>query len=184
MKCRALNLSQDFKGRTFFEVEIDKGSIQEARELYDALNGSDLSVEVKKWREKRSLDANAYFWTLCGKLASKLGTTKESIYREFIKGIGNNFEIVCVKDEAVKKLRQGWEHNGVGWVTETTSSKLKGCTNVFLYYGSSTYDSGQMSHLIDLVVEECKAQGIPTETPDEIASMLARWADVCTSYKP
>ena len=36
------------------------------------------------------------------------------------------------------KLRRGWEHNGLGWVTEILPSKIAGCVNVVLYYGSST----------------------------------------------
>lgn len=135
----------------------------------------DYILEVKQYRARRSLDANAYFWTLCSKLAEKLRLPKEEIYRECIKDIGGNSEIVCVKDDAVKKLRQGWEHNGLGWLTETFPSKLQGCTNVQLYYGSSTYDSKQMSDLISVVVEACKTNGIETMTPSELALLVERW---------
>lgn len=132
-------------------------------------------VEVKKFRKKRSLDANAYFFVLASKLAEKIGLTKEEVYRECIRNIGGNSEIVCVKDEAVKKLRQGWEHNGLGWITETFPSKLTGCTNVQLYYGSSTYDSKQMSDLISVIVQECKQNNIETMTPSELALLVERW---------
>ena len=54
-------------------------------------------------------------------------------------------------------------------------SKIEGCTNVILYYGSSTYNTEQMSRLINLVVEDCKAQGVETMTPDEINRMLSLW---------
>lgn len=66
-------------------------------------------------------------------------------------------------------------NNGLGWQTDTIPSKLEGCTNVVLYYGSSTYDTEQMSRLIDIVVQDCKALGIETKTPDEIANMLSLW---------
>lgn len=177
MKCRGLNLSQDFSGKVTLTVELDKDSIQEARELYDELNDAELAVSIKKWKEKRSTDANGYFWVLCGKLAYRMGVAKESVYRELIKQIGNNFEPVCVKAEAVKKLRQGWERNGLGWVTEEFPSKIDGCVCLNLYYGSSIYDTEQMSKLIDLAIAECKDVGIPTDTPDEIAKMKARWSD-------
>ena len=65
--------------------------------------------------------------------------------------------------------------NGIGWQTERFPSKLPGCVNVILYYGSSTYDSAQMSVLIDRIVEECKLQNIPTATPDEIENMKSLW---------
>ena len=131
--------------------------------------------EIKKTRKKRSLDANAYFFVLADKLSEVLNIPKEEIYRGYIKEIGGVSEIVCVKDEAVKKLCEGWQHNGLGWQTDTIPSKLKGCTNVILYYGSSTYDTAQMSRLIDRIVEDCKIQGIETKTPEEIANMLSLW---------
>lgn len=136
-----------------------------------------LSIEVKPYRERRSLDANAYCWVLIDKLANKLNMSKEAIYREYIKNIGGNSEIVCIKNTAVERLCEGWKKNGIGWQTETFESKISGCTNVILYYGSSTYDTAQMSRLLDLIIQDCKEQGIPTETPNEIARLKALWGE-------
>lgn len=135
------------------------------------------NYEIERRRKKRSLDANAYFFVLADKLAEKVNIPKTEIYRNYIKEIGGVSEIVCVKNNAVEKLCKGWERNGLGWQTDTTPSKIKGCTNVILYYGSSTYDTEQMSRLINLVVEDCKIQGIETKTPDEIANMLSLWGE-------
>lgn len=144
--------------------------------IVDDLKDKDkLSVEIKPYRPKRSLDANAYFFVLADKLASKLHITKEDVYREAIRDIGGVSETVCVKNQAVKRLCEGWSKNGLGWQTETFPSKIEGCTNVVLYYGSSTYDTAQMSELIGNIVEACKAQGIETRTPDELANLLSMW---------
>lgn len=136
-----------------------------------------LSIEVKPYRERRSLDANAYFFVLVDKLAEKLNTTKEEIYRNAIKEIGGVSETICVRDKAVKRLCESWSKNGLGWQTDTFPSKIEGCTNVILYYGSSTYDTAQMSRLIDNIVQDCKAVGIETRTPDEIANLLSMWGE-------
>lgn len=136
-----------------------------------------LSIEVKPYRERRSLDANAYCWVLIDKLANKLNMSKEAIYREYIKNIGGNSEIVCIKNSAVERLCEGWKKNGIGWQTETFESKISGCTNVILYYGSSCYDSSQMARLLDLIIQDCRDQGIPTETPNEIARLKALWGE-------
>lgn len=133
------------------------------------------NYEIERKRKKRSTDANAYFFTLADKLAERLNIPKTEIYRNYVKEIGGVSETVCVKTEAVQKLCEGWKHNGLGWQTDTVPSKIEGCTNVILYYGSSTYNTEQMSRLIDLVVEDCKVQGIETRTPDEIADMLSLW---------
>ena len=145
---------------------------------YDELKDLEkLSIEIKPYRQRRSLDANAYAWTLINKLAERLNKPPNEIYREAIRDIGGNSEVVCVKNPAVKKLRQGWQRNGIGWMTETIPSKIDGCTNVILYYGSSVYDTKQMAQLIDVIVEECKEQGIETKTPNQIAELKALWRD-------
>lgn len=136
-----------------------------------------LTIEVKPYRERRSLDANAYFFVLVDKLAEKLNTTKEEIYRNAIKEIGGVSETICVRDKAVKRLCESWSRNGLGWQTDTFPSKIEGCTNVILYYGSSTYDTAQMSRLIDNIVQDCQAVGIETRTPDEIANLLSMWGE-------
>lgn len=140
-----------------------------------AYNFKDGNYEIERKRKKRSNDANAYFFVLADKLAKQLNIPKTEIYRNYIKEIGGVSEMVCVKTEAVEKLCEGWRHNGLGWQTDIVPSKLKGCTNVILYYGSSTYNTEQMSRLINLIVEDCKALGIETRTPEEIGNMLSLW---------
>ena len=41
--------------------------------------------------------------------------------------------------------------------------------------GTHTYDTKEMSALIDGVVQECKDMGIETMTPDQIKRMEAAW---------
>lgn len=129
---------------------------------------------LKEYRP-RSLDANAYFWVLCDKLSEKTRISKDLIYRNLIKEIGGNSETVCVQNKAVDKLRQGWEEHGIGWLTDTVESKIDGCTNVILYYGSSSYDSAQMARLIDLIVQECEQQDIETVSPEQISLLKENW---------
>ena len=143
-------------------------------QLLDDLHGTDVSVEIKKWREKRSLDANGYLWSLIGELSAKLGEGKTQIYRHYIREVGE-YEVVCVQDKAVKYLIDGWESKGLGWLTDTAESKLQGCTNVLLFIGSSAYDTKQMSRLIDSVVQDCKEQGIETLTPAELERLKNEW---------
>ena len=43
------------------------------------------------------------------------------------------------------------------------------------YYGSSTYNTRQMSRIIDAAVEEAKGMGIETLRPEEIARLKEEW---------
>lgn len=131
--------------------------------------------ELVKTKKRRSLDANAYAWVLVDKIASAIRLPKEEVYQNAIKGIGGVSDIVCVKDEAVVKLRQNWSKNGLGWQTETMPSKIAGCTNVVLYYGSSSYDAKQMGALIDRLIEDARALDIETMPPDRLEAMLSAW---------
>lgn len=146
-----------------------------AKEMFDNLSLYQLTINVGKYRKKRSLDANAYAWVLISKLAEKLNIPKTDVYRSAIKEIGGNSDVVCIQDKAVDSLCAGWKRNGIGWLTETFPSKLDGCTNVTLYYGSSTYDTAQMSRLINIIVEECRQLGIETKSKEEVESLLKAW---------
>lgn len=174
---RIVGANIDFRtGKPTISFEVNEKN--DFKLMVDEMRGLEkLSIEVKPFRARRSLDANAYAWVLMGKLASVLRKPKLEIYREYIREIGDNHEVVCIKNEAVDKFCRGWSHNGIGWVTDTFPSKIEGCTNVSLYYGSSTYDTAQMSRLIDLIIFDCKDNGIPTETPDEIARLKSMWGE-------
>lgn len=156
-------------------VELDG----DFRGQYDKLNGRELDIEIKLHREKRSNDANAYFWTLCGKLSAAIHVPPVEIYRQYIRDIGDNYIIVPVRHDAVGLFCYAWEYDHgkkkMGWITDTMTSKLEGYTNVVAYYGSSTYDKAQMGRLIDFLIEDCKENGIETKTPDEIANMVSLW---------
>lgn len=161
-----------FKKRDMF------GLMSRLWKFFDSLDAdTEYVMTIDKVRKRRSLDANAYFWVLAGKIAEHYGLPGTTdVYRSYIKEIGGNREIVCVREDAADKLCVGWERNGLGWVTERFPSKIKGCVNVILYYGSSTYDTAQMSRLIDLAVQDCKALDIETATPQELSLLLDRWS--------
>lgn len=164
------------------ELTLTINEKNSAMKLFDEF-GSDtkLSIKIDKYREKRSKKANAYFWELCGKLAIALSAeggkhTKEDIYKDAIKEIGvyKDFENISPMD--AKTLRHAWEKLGVGWITEQVDYMPDG-KNVIVrcYYGSSCYNTKQMSRLINNIVQDCQAVGIETKTPEEIANLLSLW---------
>lgn len=116
-----------------------------------------------------------YAWVLMNKLADKLNMGVRDLYRHYIPDIPENSQVVCVPTEAVEKLQSGWEHNGIGWCSDTLKSKLPGCTNVVLYYGSSTFDQKQMGVLLDLIIEDCKQVGVEYLTPEELERLKGEW---------
>lgn len=155
-----------------FEIEEKQSAMTMAENL---LNGDKLAIKVAEFKKKRSLDANAYAWVLIGKIAEKTNVAKHEVYRSVIREIGGNSDTVCIQDHAVEQLCAGWQRNGIGWITDTMPSKIEGCTNVILYYGSSTYDSEQMARLTSLLKQDCEALGIETKSQAELDSLLESW---------
>jgi hypothetical protein len=167
-------LSFDAYGCPIVFVKFDNW--RSAMKMVDDLkNCETIDFKISEHQKKRSLDANAYAWVLISKIAEKTNIAKNEVYRSAIKEIGGNSDTVCIQSHAAKQLCAGWERNGIGWCTEAFPSKLDGCTNVILYYGSSTYDSSQMNRLINILVQECEQLNIETKSPAELASLLGSW---------
>ena len=125
----------------------------------------------------RSLDANAYCWVLLDRLAAHYGISKQEVYRQEIRNIGGVSDVLCLREKAADAFCRSWERNGIGWMSDIGPSKLKGCVTVTVWYGSSTYDTEQMSRLIDAVVQDCKSAGIETMTEREISLLCERWGE-------
>ena len=137
-----------------------------------------LNIELKKYRKRRSLDANAYCWVICDLIAkeiSKDGTviTKEAIYKDAILQIGT-FEPMIIEEKAYENFKRIWEKQGLGFLIQEVARKNK-CIKIHCYYGSSTYDSKEMSLLIQLLVDLAKTLGIETKPQEEVDSLLKEW---------
>lgn len=131
--------------------------------------------EIKEHREKRSLDANAYCWVLLDKLADAIRSTKEELYLKKVREVGPYKDFSLTEDEA-KTFRVAWEKLGTGWPTEIVDYSRSGDRRVVrAYYGSSQYNTKQMSRLIDSIVQDCKDLGIETLPPEKLAAMKEEW---------
>ena len=158
-----------------------KGSnkVRAMAQIANALDGLDNEKEyvltVKEQKKKRSLNANSFAWLMLDKLAEKLHIGKTELYRTYIKDVGGNSEIICIQDNALDRFCERWEQGHIGRFTETIPSKIDGCTNVIVYYGSSDFDTASMSRFVDLIVQDCKENGIETLTPGELAILSEEW---------
>ena len=137
-------------------------------------DGKTYVAKLTEKKQKRSLDANARYWELCGRLARKLGCTPEEVYRQHIRDIGN-YDTLCMVTEAVPAFAARWVSDHTGRQISTRASKIPGCTTVLAYYGSSDFDRAQMSKLIDNCIQDCLANDVETRTKEEVESLLAQW---------
>lgn len=173
LKGKIKDIQIDLKGNYIISIETSKKDID-----FNYLQpDKDYKVEIKVWHDKRSLDSNAYAWTLLDQIAEKLGATKEDIYKEIIKRVGV-FQIIPIKPQAISKFMERWNNKGLGWICEDIGAckGLQGYNNVIAYFGTSIYDSKEMSRFINEVVEEAKRLGIETLDEIELKKLSERWA--------
>jgi len=131
---------------------------------------------IKEFRKKRSQDANAYMWVMVGKIAAAVLATPEEIYRDLLKDIGDNYEVFAVRNEFADRFPDIWAADHIGWIAEKIGpSNEEGFTDFMCFYGSSVYDTKQMSRLIDRVIRECKELDIETLSEMELSRLKEEW---------
>lgn len=153
---------------------LDKRHLPAARQFVLKRKDKPYTAELKEYREKRSLDANAYYWKLCGDLARAVGEKPEDIYLRHIKDIGN-YSTLCMQEKALHDFKQKWTSDHLGRFIKTIESKIPGCVTVLAYYGSSDFDRAQMSRLIDNLIQDCKAVGVETLPPNKVDLLKEGW---------
>ena len=157
-----------------FETNEDFG------QAYEELKGYDkLSLEIKPYKRRRSLDANAYYWVLLTKLSKILGTSNAELHNTILSKYGfleivdgRTIKVVLPDtDEANKKVMESKIYH----LRPTSDVRMGKDGMVYRTYtmlrGSSTYDTAEMSRLIDGLVCDCRDGGIEDS---EIASPVER----------
>ena len=136
-----------------------------------------LSIQVKKWRKKRRINANNYFWKLLSEYSEEKNVDTIEEYKERVKRLGI-FRRFRIEDKDKKTFEIMWQDKGIAWFCETADTEYIGDIEfkiINAYYGSSSFNSKQMSRLINDLVEDCKEVGIETKPQAEIDSLLKEW---------
>lgn len=146
-------------------------------EWFDGLKGKPVTIEVKKESKKRSLDANAFCWSLCADIGRAMTPpiSKEDVYRQAIKAVGVYTPVVVVIWD-IETIRRRWEEHGTGWFVEIADDAGTGRKMIHLYYGTSTYTVSEMRAVLDWLVDQCEQMQIkiPLSKADE-ENLLERW---------
>lgn len=137
-----------------------------------------LSIKAVKYREKRSLDANAYFHVLVDKLRQALRISFPACKNFLITSYGQ-IEYIgdeqCIVKTNIPPTKME-EHETLH--CKAVKVEVQDDREIWyyrIYRGSHTYTTSEMSMLIDGTIEECKAQGIETLPPDKIEEMKQNW---------
>ena len=178
-KGKILDIARDWKtGNTRIYLEINGDYREEAERLKDDY----ISAKIIRHREKRSLDANAYYWVLAGKLARALKITNAAMHNILIRRYGV-CEIVDGKmiylvlpdtDEAENRALEAETYH-IRPTAEVKAGKDGNYRTYVMMRGSSAYNTAEMARLIEGAVSECRELGIETLTPEELERMMAAY---------
>lgn len=179
-KCQVTNLSKDFTtNKAVITIQADAKVLPMLEEIINV----DMNCTLTKYKgdKARSVNANAYMWVLLSKLQDELQKndpqiSKDALYMQYIKEYGISVDYV-LPNEAINAMISVWTAYGLGWFAEKVDDASENSSIIRFYYGSSVYKVKRMKRLIDAIVIDCKALGIETRTPDEIAEMLVRWGE-------
>lgn len=146
----------------------------------DALRDVDLRITLKRWREKRSLSANAYYWVLVGKIADHLNASQNAVHNILLRRYGQieliDGEPVTMMIPDTQEAEEKVENAETYHLKPTSHTRTGKDGKVYRAYrmikGSSEYDSKEMATLIDGAVSEAKHMGIETLPDEEIERMI------------
>ena len=166
MKGRIIDFSMSFGGKQRITLELDT----DFREGYEALKDADVEIMIKKWRAKRSKDANAYFHVLVNQIAMARGLSDDEVKRDLVTQYGaiavqDSYKVgfklpASVDVETIypyTRMYKQVEENGM-------------LMNCYLVFKQTRYmDTKEMAHLIDGTIQVAQELGIDTDTPEQKA---------------
>ena len=149
-----------------FAVEDDEQMLEWAEKNKE----KKLSIEVKQYREPRSLTANNYFWKLCDLLAQKMGSTQDEVHDLMLYRYGVRTDL-AFKKNILPAMEKTFD---IVLILEDYGEDVE----ARCFVGSRFYNTEEMARLIDGTVSDAKEQGIQLLNPEEIERLVAEWEGV------
>jgi len=146
----------------------------DAAEQLERLQDKTLRVKAVRYVKKRSKSANALFWHCVGKIAAAVHTDKWDVYLAMLRSYGR-YTYICVRDEReVEAVRRQWRESEI-WGSVNIDGQQ--AIQMLCYYGSSSYNSKEMSDLIEGTISEMKALHLDPPLPQDVKVALEQWEE-------
>lgn len=164
MRGRLIDFSTGYNRKQRVTIELDS----DFRNGFDALKDVDVEISIKKWRARRSKDANAYFHVLVNQIAMACGLTDEEVKQQLVKDYGvfkkdDDGNYIGLKQPPSVDIDQIYPY-AVFYKQIEENGKLKNC--YLIRKRTSEMDSSEMAHLIDKTIQEARELGIDADTPE------------------
>jgi hypothetical protein len=164
------NITKDWQSGQF-QITFTMNEASAINAVNDIQSCEKLSIRAVRFREKRSLDANALLWVCLGKMADALRADKWDLYLQMLKRYGK-YTHICVKPHVVEAVKAQWrECEEIGEVNINGQKAVQ----MLCYFGSSTYDTKEFSRLLEGVISEMQEMGLETPASAEMQRALEQW---------
>ena len=182
MKASELRMTHEYGKGWMFVVHVAEDAVGLAKMLCDKFKGDFVDIQVEKWSDKRSLQANAYFHVLVNKIAEATKSSMDDVkkllvsqYGTLARGTDGKYMAVKVpKNTEIEKVYPYVRHIG------TDENGL----DMYLFFKhTSDLNKDEMNRLISGTVDEAKALNIETLTPQEIERMVGKWQGATSAEK-
>lgn len=172
VRAELVDVSRDLSGRFRLTFATD----EDVRQSVDELSGRDIRLRAEIWRNKRSLNANGYYYVLASKIAQKLSCGLTEVCNRLIADYGRPDDDI---GHVILRTDINWLKLDTIHLRPTSRTKTLDNGETYRVYmvmrGSHTYDTAEMSALIDGTVSEAKDLGIETMTPAELEEVKRAW---------
>lgn len=148
-----------------------------AREVVESLDPDKVySIEIKEKKRKRSLDQNAMYWAVLTQVARKLGISNPRCHNLMLRRYGVPerygdqavYVVLPDTDEASEKAAEAETYHLKPTSQVKAGKDGQNYRTYLLLRGSSTYDSSEMSRLVNGMLDEANALGVPIIWKDAI----------------
>lgn len=153
---------------------------KEAAEELERLKDKDLRIKVVQYRQKRSLSANALLWHCIGRISEATRADKWDVYLKLLREYGK-FTFVCVQPHMVDAVKSQWREAQVWNSVDIDGRKA---VQMICYFGSSSYNTAEMSRLIDGALEEMRDLNLDLPMEQDVRAALEQWEEVNGQHYP
>lgn len=177
-KIHSVAFSVDGKPLISFEINEGRTALELAQKFKECPK---INIKLSEHKERRSLDANAYYWLLVGKLSKALNISTSFCHNVMLRRYGvlemvddaPIYLLIQDTDESSRKADEAEKYHIKPTSNVRTGNDGKMYRTYMMLKGSHEYDTAEMATLIAGIRSECMNVGIPVETPDEIANLLS-----------
>lgn len=172
MECtgKIKEIVRTLEGKIMMTAELEEAFLPE---LLQMKKHEKLDIKLKKFRRRRSLDANALMWECIGNIAREIGADKWEIYLQVLKKHGQ-YTYIVVKPNAVEATQRQWRESEVVGEYDVNGQKA---VQMLCFFGSSTYNTKEFSQLLDGIISDMEMMGLETPTSEKMQRSLELWEE-------